>query len=695
MSYALPQLQDFRIAMRSVRRQPGTAVMAAIVLALGIATAVAVYSAGRALVTRPLAFPAAHRLVRVDVVGPRGAVLTASYADYVVMRAEADHLVDLQALDEASHFVAIDQSTTRMRGSRVTAGFFAALRVDPILGARIDGEIVDAGMPVALLSQPIWQTRFGGDRTIVGRAIEIDGIVHTVIGVMGPDMQFPAGTELWTALGQGPRTQDVAGVRMIGRLRDDVSDEAAASALTALLRSRDDMRAADERGGSVHIRPLSGETSEQGRTALWLLQAAVLALLCLVLTNAGGLMLARAEGRRNEIMIRLALGASRARILTSFHGETLIVALAAGTFGVTIAHAILEGLRNALPLSLTRNLVGWDRLRMDGAAFGFALTLAIVLAALIAIITVVRITPGNLSTQIHEAALATTDTRARRRLSRAILSAQVSLAVILLLLTGLLTRSFMNTLDANPGFAAAGVLTVEWSLPPERYDSVASFHEFQLPLLDRLRSVPGVVAAGIVSNLPMSRTGWIQRYRVAGDDPATDARIASWRPITTDYLSTMGIALLRGRGLNTADVAGAQRVAVVSKALAEREWPDADPLNQQFDVSGQTWTVIGVAENVHNFGVQRPAEPTVYVSQAQMPTAAGFLAVRVAADPSALSSDLRREIRAIEPDVALGELRTLHSIVHEFHADERLLAALHRAGDGIRTHDPQLGRLML
>jgi predicted permease len=306
-----------------------------------------------------------------------------------------------------------------------------------------------------------------------------------------------------------------------------------------------------------------------------------------------------------------------------------------------------------------------------------ALLLAALTGALIGIVPARRALRGDLTAHLREGAPTATAGRRGSRVARLLLSGEVALALLLLLTAGLLTRSMLALLEADPGFDAGGVLTIQWALPPERYDGQEAVVRFQVPLLERLAAIPAIRSAGLVSNLPMSRTGWTRRYRIEGDAAEADSRLANFRPITPGYLPTLGIALTSGRHLLRTDAAGAPRVAIVSEALARREWPDgASPLGRQLKLDGEGWTVIGVVEDVHDYGVGRSAGPTIYVPQAQAPTLAGFLALRVAGDPAAFVHQVRQEIWDLDPEIALGEIRTLSRMVQDFYADSRLLAQM-------------------
>jgi predicted permease len=671
-------VQDVRFALRTLRKRPGVPVVAVATLAVGIGVSVMIYDASRALATDAVPFPEADRLVTVDLRGERGVGINPSFEDFRIWASEVDGLLALGAYTTGNRFVGDGSRTFRVPGSSVTGGFFALLAIDPVLGRTFSsGDATPGDGLVTVISQRLWDGRFGTDPDIIGKPIRIDGRVHTIIGVVPAGLQFPAGTDLWTPL--RPTGDDAASLRVsvIGRLKTRMRTEEARAALATIQVGLDRERPAEDRASRVAVVSLTGRPDGADRTALLLVQCAVVVLLLITLTNAAGLMLTRAIARRQEITVRTSLGASRGRIVRQFLVESALLAVVSGVLGLAVAHLAIGVLRNTLPATQTRYMLGWDRLGLDGHAVAFALALAALTGVVFGIVPALRAVRGDPAVQLRDGAPTAARGRREGRLLRLLLCGEVALALTLLLSGGLLTRSLLALLSSDPGFEADGVLTVEWALPPELYDGQNVIARFQDPLLKVIGGLPGVRSAGLVSNLPMSRTGWGKPYRVHGSDPDADAQSASWRPITPEYLRTLGVDLLRGRHMVRTDRVGAPRVAIVSEALAHRHWPDgANPLGRQLEVEGEAWTVVGVADDVHNFGAQRQAEPTIYVPQAQSPSETGFLAIRVAGDPAGLAPRLRQEIWSVDPDVAVGEIRTMPRMVQDFYAGARVMALL-------------------
>lgn len=673
-------IHDVRFAARTLRRRPATAALAVAILALGIGASATIHDAGRALATDAVPFPAPDRLAAVELRDERWSWLSPRYADVVAWESEAGRLFTLGAYTPDDVFLGDGAGTVRVPGARVSGGFFAALDVAPLLGRVLSpADAAPGAEPAAVITQRLWESRFGADPGIVGEPVRIDGRVHTIIGVVPAGMQYPVSVDVWTPL--APAVGADAGslpVSVVARLRDGVSRDEARAALLAVQRRLDAEHPTAERTARVDVLPITGRPEGSDRLALILLQGAVLVLLLITSVNAGGLLLTRAIERRQELAVRSSLGATRGRIARQLLAESALIAAAAAALGLFLADLALAVLRNGAPASVARNIMGWEQLGLDAYGALFALALAAVVGIALGIVPALRVIRGDLTAHLREGAPSTTTGRRGSRVARLLLAGEVALALTLLVTAGLLTRSLLGLLDADTGFRADGVLAVEWALPPERYEgreAVARFHE---SLLERLGGLPGVRSAALASSLPMGRAGFLtRRYYVEGLDPAADVPSASWRPVTPSYFSTLGISLLRGRGIEAADAAGARRVAVISEALARRHWADgAEPLGRTLEVDGESWTVVGVVADVRDFGAQRRASPTIYVPQAQSPTRAGFLALRVEGDPAALAPRVREEIWALDPDVAIGEVRTMPRMVEDYYADERIFALL-------------------
>jgi predicted permease len=648
--------QDVRCGMRALWRRPGTSLLAVATVAVGIGASVMIYSAGRKLIAEALPFPEHSRVVTVERIREDGRGLVERYEDFVAWRSAVDATIDLHAYAETTSFVSDGAQTFRVAAAAITRGAFETLGIAPLRGRTFS--LDDADAAVAVITQRLWETRFGGAQDIVGRTLRIDGRIHTVIGVLPRGKQYPVWIDLWTPLETAGAAS--APVSVIGRLRDEATAREVQAALTSVQRALDASRPAEERTSRVDVGALDARPGAQTMIALVLLQCAVLVLLLIASTGAAGLTLTRGIERRREIALRTSLGASRGRIVRQLLVESALLAAAAATLGLLVAHGGITLLKNGLPAAMTRAMLGWERLGLDGRAVLVALGLATASGIVFGLFPALRAVRGDLGVQLREGAPTATRGRRGSRAARVLLSGEVALALTLLLSGALLTRSLLALLRTDPGFDADGVLTVAWALPPDRYEGLETYARFHGPVLERITAIAGVHSADIVSNLPMSRTGWSGAYHAS-----------------TGYLRTLGIPLLSGRHFTPADEAGGTRVAIVSETLARRDWPDVeDVVGRRIDRNGASWTIVGVAGDVHHFGVERAAIPTIYVPQALAPTEAGFLVVRTGGDPASFAPRVRAAIRSVDPDAAIGDAVTLTQLVRDFYADARAMALL-------------------
>lgn len=676
VSYLEPFARETWLAVRKASQHPLTASVVVVILAVGIATCVTIYDTGRALATHAVPFPRPEQLINVALTDDRGAASSPSYQDFVAWESSGEQPLTLGAY--RFQYFSFDQGdgSSIVPGSRVSGQFFSTLDVDPLIGRNLspaDEEPTSAS--VAILSQDLWEARFASDAAIVGRSVRIDGTPHTVVGVARTGLQYPAGVDLWIPLRRGEDDGSMS-VSVIGRFEPTITILEVESILLSIHQSLGGLSTEPpDTPSTPRVEPLSGRPSDESMTALRFVQAAVLVLLLITAMNAAGVMHARTLGRRREIAIRMCLGAGNARMIRGLLTETTVLSFVAGALGLGLGQAATIALRNALPHEQSRNILGWDQLGLDMRSAAFAFGLSAVTAIVCGVLPALRVARSAPIIHVSSSGAAATEGRRGRRVLQFLLTGEVALALALLLTAGLLTRSYHSLHQGESGFHAEDVLTVQWTLPLS-YSEPESIRRFQQTLLDDLAVASGIQSTGIVSNLPMSRSFQTQGYRIEGSDPSAEEMFANWRPSTPGYLGTLGIRLSRGRGIEESDGANAPRVALVSEALVRRHRVDGteDVLGTQFAADDQLWTIVGVVADVHDFGGQQVARPTIYVPQVQAPTAQGFLALGVAAQAGDVPARIRRAIWDIDPDIALGEFRLLAGMVDDYYARERLLA---------------------
>jgi predicted permease len=666
--------RDVQYGLRSLRKRWGMTTAAVVVLAVGIGASAIIYDVVRALATDAVPFPDPDRLVTVSLRNERGQGLAASLYGLQTWLQGSAGSVALAGYTSDEFFVGGDGETFRVQGARITHGFFDALGVTALRGRLSPADDTESEA-VAIITERFWASRFGSEASVVGRSVRIDGTAHTVIGIVPSGQQFPPAADVWIPLGRST-ADDSLRVTVLGRLVTGATTTEAEAALATMQRGLDRERPQEERASRLVVEPLSGRPGGDDLIALVLLQCSVLVLLLITSANAAGLMLARAIERRRELAVRTSLGAGRGRLVRQVFVESALLAASAGLLGLGLAQVGILLLRNAVPDSISRGMLSWERFGLDGNTIVVAMVVMPALTGvMIAILPALRAVRGDLTIHLRDDAPTATYGRRGSRLSRLLLSAEVAMSMTLLLIAALLTRSLTTQLRSDPGFDAEGVLAVEWAASPDE-NRAANVARFQHQLLEQLAALPEIDAAAIGSTLPMSRRWSTRQYRLTESDPDADPYHANWRSITASYLGTLNIPLLAGRRFQESDDESAATVAIISESMASRHWPDGSALGRQIEVDARTWTVIGVAGDVHDAGAQRRAAPTIYIPQAQSPGTTGYLAVRASGNPADVAQRVRQEMLSIRSDMAIGDIRTLPDMVREYYAGERLMVQL-------------------
>lgn len=670
-------LRDFRIAIRALQKRPATVAVAVGVLALGIGASTTIYDTGRALASHAVPFPNPEQLATVEALGDRGRGLPVRYGDVLAWDGAASELLAIGAYRYGTVLVGDGTRTFRVSGVAVSDGFFVTLGITATMGRVFSpADSPSLAEPAIVVTERLWKERFAADSAVVGKTLSVYGRAHTVAGVIPTGLGYPPGVDTWTLLGQGGTGADTLRVSAVLRTAGGVTTQQAATALTTIQSGLDRSLSSGEPVERVAVAPMSGLPGGTDRIALILVQVAVLLLLVITSTNAGGLLLTRALERRRDIAIRTALGAGRGSIVRPLVIESGLIALAASAIGLGGAHVALRWLREGAAAQMGRNIMGWEGLRLDAGSVWFAVSLAALIGLALGVWPALRAMRGDLPAHLREGA-PRTGGRHKARLANLLIGGEVALALTLLVVAGLLTRSLLGLVSADPGFDPEGIVTASWAVSPEQYPDDEALVQLGESLRERIGTLSGVSSVEMASALPMSGSGMSREYRVLGSNPDAEAPSANWRSVTPDFFSTLRVPLTGGRSLQAADVADSPPVAVVSRSLVERHWPGGEnPVGQQLEMDGRAWTVVGVTGDVNDFGAERAASSTVYVPQAQAPSHSGFLAVRLAGDPAPFVPRVRQEIWALDPDIAVGETNTFPAMVEDFYAGQRILALL-------------------
>jgi putative ABC transport system permease protein len=683
-------LRDLRHAVRTLAARPGFTISAVACLAIGIGATTAIFSVVYGVLLRPLPYPGEERLVDVAELNGSGRATRVSDANFLDWR---DRNRTLEAMAEysgaAAGAVATPAEALRTQVSVVSARFFDVLGVRPSVGRGFGAaESAPGAAPVALVSADFWQSHMGGTDALASIPLRIDGVSHTVVGVMPGGFHFPAGAQIWTARERFPwlPSRTAHNNRVIGRVRAGTPLAAARADLSAIARSL-----AAENGKSTDmvdaaVTPLKETIVGKTRPALLLLLGAAAALFLVGCIDVVALLLARAASRRREIAVRRALGAGRLDLVRTFLAEALAICIPGGILGVAIASAVVRGIARLAPPGLPRVA----EIAVDAPALSASVVLALLAAGALAVATAWA-EYGSRLADVLRGHQVTGNVRARRA-QRALSIGQLAVTAALLAGVSLLGRSLTKLLDVPLGFQPRGVLTMDLDFPDDRSDAGRARRRSDIAqALERVGRLPGVEKAGATDALPIGAdapdgTFLVMQPGQTLSDPSMFERLfkdpartgsADFALATGGYFAAMGIPLLRGRTFEPRDTADAPHVAVVSETLARRRFADRDPLGQTIEFGNmdgdlRVFTIVGVVGDVHESRLENPPEPILYGNLFQRQKASTVtIALRAAGDPLALAESARRAVAEIDPRLPLT-IRTMDEVIAESVASRRV-----------------------
>src|SRR5215203_162680 len=662
--------QDLRYALRTLNRARGFALTVVVVTALGVGANTAAFSVADFVLLRPLPFPDADALARLCE-GPRlgggwgcnNQLSPANYRDFKSMSGSFEAMGAFAG--DAVNLVGGGEPR-RLAIAPVTPEVLPVLGVTPLLGRVFEaGNHDDASG--AVISHGLWQSQFGGNPRVVGQKINLDGAPFTIIGVMPPSFYFPnRDTQMWTSLSL--RGEDFADrtnsyIEAVGRLKRGVTFEQARAELTELAaRLGRDYPATNAETGISFYR-MREAMSPRFRLMLLSLSGASLCLLRLTCANLANLLLARAAAREREMAVRSALGAGRLRLVRQLVTQNSVLALVGGAAGLLIAALVVPLFATLVPPTLPlATQPSLDQRVLAVAALFTGLTLL-----------GFGLFPAFKAGRTGFAALRDNSRAGGGRTQRvrdALVILEVSMSIILLVTSGLLIRAVVRVQSVDPGFAARNVTTLTTALPRPRYDKPVRRVEFYDRVLEGVRAIPGVESAAFTSGLPMLVTGLITGVEVAGQEVRSRRTAGvSHRWITPQYFKTMGISLLRGRDVESADTAEREWVAVVSASFGERYWPGEDPIGKSFRHRNRTRTIVGLVGDIRVRGLERTSEPQMYLPAAQAPDdfPAVFdpkdLVIKYSGQRQALVVAVRELVREVDPEQPISNVRTMDDVL--------------------------------
>ena len=673
-------LHDLGYAIRLLRNNRAFSAVAIATIALAIGVNTAMFSFVNGLLLRPLPYPESDRIVRVLERGPSGGlngISTLNYLDWANQSAVFEFVaaeVGWRAtLTGAGEPLVI-------RGARASVPYFDIFGVKAAVGRTfLPGEDEPGSDRVVLLSHVLWDTRFGSDPAMLGRNIVLNGEPHTVVGILPKGGPFDrAAAQIWKPLAFQPSnmTRDYRWLGASAKLEPGVTLEEARAEMNVIGQRIANAHPDSNKGWGVAVDRLADVLVGPGlHTAVTVLFAATLFVLLIGCANLANLALARSVSRKPEIAVRAALGASRWRLAQQLLIEHVVIAVCGGIVGIGVGYAMLQWIRSLIPPTVLPPAVD---IGMDMSVLVFTLTAAVVIGLLFGVGPAAQTTKSSLVSALTERGHGTTVRGLGRRVRSVLVVAEVALAFVLLVASGLLMRSFVNLLDIDPGFDATNVLTAGLPIAEEQHPDPVALNAYLASIRAAVKAVPGVRETALTSALPLQGWGYGVPYSIAGRESmdGTDRRSAFFKIVSPSYVDALGIKLLAGRVLSDSDVPGGPPSALINEALARREFPGEDPIGRRIlvreIVPGKTdfgrqiaWEIVGViaGEKINDLGDDISAG--IYVSNQQSPTYGINLIVRAGVPPHSLQRAVRAAIDRVNRDQALIDVRTLEQIVDQ------------------------------
>jgi predicted permease len=692
-------IQDLKYGARLLRRAPGFAFIAVLTIALGIGANSAIFSVINAVVLKPLAYPASGQLMFITSQFPTLGFekFWISPAEYFEYREQTREFADIAAYNMGAMNFSEGDQPERLNTAFVTWNMFRVLRVNPSLGrwftAEEDRPNAD---PVVVLSHGLWTRKLGADRSIVGRQLEINGRKRTVVGIAPPGFDLhDARAQLWMPLGLDPaqRTGNRGShfLYLVGRLKPGVPEARAEAELQTLLKGR--WRALvpsghqpDDSTHKLQMAPLQEDVVGNVRTALWVLQGAVVLVLLIACANVANLLLARAEARHKEFATRTALGAGRGRILRQFMAEGILLSVLGAAFGLVIARWGLKALLAANPESIPRAA----EIGLDPLVLVFTVGIAVLTGIVFGLAPLLHLSEQSVAAAIKEGGTRSTVTGTRARVRRGLVVAEIALAVMLVIGAGLLLRSFRNLTSVDAGFDPRDLVTFGLVLPQAAYPSPGERSvQAMMALMRRLDEIPGVDEVAAVQGLPPFRqvnANDTQFEGIAPEPGKPPQNVDYYQTVTADYFRTMRIRVQQGRAFNPSDIGGPP-VVVVNEALAKRFYPGQNPVGRRirFGPPNSTipwFTIVGVAANVKQGGLDAEPGTELYFNYEQGPRVVQFapaqmnLMIRTNRSVEELAPQIRRAVAATDPSLPIVQLRTMEAVFGDSVTRQRFLSLL-------------------
>jgi len=673
-------LQDVRFALRVIARERWFSAAAVVVLSLGIGINAMVFTLVNAVLLKGLPFPDSGRLYMLGWQTPDGGGSSVSYPELQDWRSQSRTFEGFAAFSNQSFNISGDQGLPeQVRGAHLSANAFGVLRQHPLLGRDFRPEDEARGAePVVILGHTIWQSRYSGDRNVLGRTVRLNGEPATIIGVMPPDMQFPSSAELWTPIRPTPDQEQRRVARFMGvfgRLAPGVSRTEAATEMTGIA----GRLAAEYPDAHKELKAVVVETFNERfnggeiRVVFLAMMGAVGFVLLIACANVANLQLSRSVRRTREIAVRIAMGASRWRIVRQLLVESILLASLGGLIGLGLT-AVGVRLFDAAVSDVGKPY--WIIFSIDYTVSGYIAAVCVLTGILFGLAPALQVSKTNVSDTMKEGGRGTTGGRRTRWFSGTMVVAELAMTIVLLVGAGLMMRSFFKLYDLDLGIRTDSVMVMQLQLSGERYTSAEARRMFFERLEPKLGAIPGVEAAAVTTSVPPFGAGrrGIEIAGRPGRNPEEQGPEAAVVSISPHFFGVLDVSITRGRGFHEADGTPGAETAIVNERLAAQYFPGENPIGQRFrfvsrqpapDAEPEPWrTIVGISPSLrHNSPQDGEPQAAVYIPFRQQPDRGGSLLVRSSLDPGTIMSAVRREVQAIDQDQPVFRAQTLDQML--------------------------------
>jgi putative ABC transport system permease protein len=684
-------VQDIRYGLRFLGRGPGFTAVAVLTLALGIGANTAIFSVVNAVLLRPLQYPNAERIVAIQELSEKGSRIQVTPANFLDWRAQSTVFEHLSAIYARTANLSAGNEPERIDLAMTSTDFFQVFGLQPHAGRFFLPEEESAGHEaVVVLSYKLWQRHFGGDPSLVGKSIILDGLPYTVVGIAPQGFQYPEKTEAWVPPFQRVPTlnaqMDIERARgfgflsVVALLKPGVSVKQAHDEMTAITSGLRQQHPDTNNNRFNRVVSLQTHLIGESSMAILLLLGAVALLLLIACANVANLLLARAASRRKEIAVRLALGATRWRLIRQLIVESVLLGVVGGATGLLMGWWGVDLMRGLLPVDFPR-AQGID---VDLNVLGFTLLVSLVTGVMFGLVPAFQSTNPDVNEALKESARSTTGGGRSNRVRSLLVISEVALSLVLLIGAGLLFRSFLRLQAVELGFRPQSLLTFRLTPSGTNFRKDAQYSAFYSQVVERIKALPGVESVGVINTLPLVK-GWTAAIMVQGRPQLTPDKWppVNYRSVSPDYFRTVNVPLLKGRALDDHDTDSAPRVVLVNQSLVRRDFGGEEPVGKKinFGATGSDgqpiwFEIVGVVADVRSLELNSEPTPEIYTSYLQDPFAGMSYVVRSQVEPQSLIPAVREAVRQVDKAQPISEVREMDQLLNQAAAQPRFNSLL-------------------